>query len=290
MWDLSTNPEMPNCIKLIPTMEEVERIIPVSPKFIRQISVAVGSKKSSKQLDIAKDDLYCLTGGQKGIMRLWNISSGREVTINGLDIFGFQNKISDIFVTEDEKHLYLLQDDIISHVNFDIETKSETHTISLTSTNQYEVLDFTIINDYLIVATTSNILKVYEFSEKSHGKLLCASSDQNGHSDAILAVTDVIEEEKRHIITCGKDQSVCLWKIDDEENKFQLKVIAKGLGHSSYVGAVAGTNKAIFSASKDGVLKLWGWLNDNEEIDNEKRSLTSRRNIAAHTSGEYSIY
>ena len=104
-------------------MEEVERIIPVSPKFIRQISVAVGSKKSSKQLDITKDDHYCLTGGQKGIMRLWNISSGREVTINGLDIFGFQNKIFDIFVTEDEKHLYLLQDDIISHVNFDIETK-----------------------------------------------------------------------------------------------------------------------------------------------------------------------
>ena len=87
-------------------MEEIERIVQISPSFINQISLAATSKRNSR-LDIAKEDAYCLTGGHKGIMRLWNVSSGREVSINDLDALGFQNKISDIFLTEDKKHLYL---------------------------------------------------------------------------------------------------------------------------------------------------------------------------------------
>ena len=116
---------------------------------------------------------------------------------------------------------------------------------------------------------------------------MCASSDQNGHTDAILAVSDVIEDNKTHFVTCGKDQSVCLWKLYNKANELKIKVIAKGLGHSSYVGAVTATDRAIFSASKDGVLKLWGWPNDKEEEDeNGKQILTSKKNIAAHSSGK----
>ena len=265
-------------------MEEIERIVQISPSFINQISLAATSKKNSR-LDIAKEDAYCLTGGHKGIMRLWNVSSGREVSINDLDALGFQNKISDIFLTEDKKHLYLLQDDVISHVDLTPLSKNELHTINLTSTNQYEVLDFAIIHNYLIVATTSSILKIYEFSDTAQGRLVSVASDQNGHNDAILAVSDVIEDNKTHFATCGKDQSVCLWKLSTETDKVHVNVIAKGLGHSSYVGAVAATDRAIFSASKDGVLKLWGWCNDKDEDETGKRTLTSKRNIAAHTSG-----
>ena len=287
MWDLEANADMPQCIKLIPTMEEIERVMQVSADFICQISNAVSAKMTSKQLSITKDDLYCITGGQKGILRLWNVSSGREVNINDLNVIGFQNKISDLYMTLDEKHIFLLQDDIISHVNFDTRNKEEAHSVCLLSTNQYEVLDFTIINDYLVVATTSSLLKIYEFNDSSQGRLMCVSSDQNGHTDAVLAVSDVIENSKTHFVTCGKDQSVCVWKLYNKANELKTKVIAKGLGHSSYVGAVAATDRAIFSASKDGVLKLWGWTNDNDEEDeNGKQILTSKRNIAAHTSGK----
>jgi len=136
----------------------------------------------------------------------------------------------------------------------------------------------------LIVATTSSILKIYEFSDTAQGRLVSVASDQNGHNDAILAVSDVIEDNKTHFVTCGKDQSVCLWKLSTETDKVHVNVIAKGLGHSSYVGAVAATDTAIFSASKDGVLKLWGWCNDKDEDETGKRTLTSKRNIAAHTS------
>ena len=63
------------------------------------------------------------------------------------------------------------------------------------------------------------MLKIYEFTDSSEGRLICVSSDQNGHSDAILAVSAVLETKKEHFVTCGKDQSVCLWKLIIENNK-----------------------------------------------------------------------
>ena len=240
VWNLS-NVETPICIKLIPTMEEIERIITISPDFIETIHLKGAKKSISGKFPLGDDnkdhDMYCMTGGQKGKVRFWNISSGREININqgnyNIPGFGVQQKISDIHMTNDEKNLYVVQDDLISHVNIDINTETKAYDVNLTSTNQYEVLDFAILNSYLIVATTSSVLKIYEFTDSSQGRLICVSSDPNGHSDAILAVSAVVENQE-HFVTCGKDQSVCLWKLCEENQKPKIKVIAKGIGHSSY--------------------------------------------------------
>ena len=72
-----------------------------------------------------------------------------------------------------------------------------------------------------------------------------------GHSDAVLAV-NIVDEQS--FVTCSKDQTVCLWNID--EGNGSVKLIAKGGGHSSFVGAVGSSAKFIFSASKDGILKV----------------------------------
>ena len=71
-----------------------------------------------------------------------------------------------------------------------------------------------------------------------------------GHSDAVLAV-NVVDEHS--FVSCSKDQTVCLWNIDGNGS---VKLIAKGGGHSSFVGAVGSSAKFIFSASKDGILKV----------------------------------
>ena len=71
-----------------------------------------------------------------------------------------------------------------------------------------------------------------------------------GHSDAVLAV-NVVDDQS--FVSCSKDQTVCLWNIDE---KGSVKLIAKGGGHSSFVGAVGSSAKFIFSASKDGILKV----------------------------------
>ena len=275
-------------------MEEIERIIHISPDFIERIRLKEAQNNISGKFQLGEDnkehDMYCMTGGQKGKIRVWNISSGREININQGNYIipgvGVQHTISDLHMTNNEKNLYVVQDDIISQVNFEINCETKAYDVNLTSTNQYEVLDFAILDSYLIVATTSSVLKIYEFTDSSQGRLICVSSDQNGHSDAILAVSAVLENQE-HFVTCGKDQSVCLWKLFNENNKVKIKVIAKGIGHSSYVGAVTANNESIYSASKDGVLKLWGWPNASEEQDQDGNLiLSSKRNIAAHASGK----
>ena len=71
-----------------------------------------------------------------------------------------------------------------------------------------------------------------------------------GHSDAVLAV-NIVDEHS--FVSCSKDQTVCLWNIDGNGS---VKLVAKGGGHSSFVGAVGSSAKFIFSASKDGILKV----------------------------------
>ena len=72
-----------------------------------------------------------------------------------------------------------------------------------------------------------------------------------GHTDSVLAVAKMTDF---CFVSCGKDQTVCMWKISEEEKN--VKLIAKGSGHSSYVGAIAASSKFICSASKDGILKV----------------------------------
>jgi WD40 repeat protein len=70
-----------------------------------------------------------------------------------------------------------------------------------------------------------------------------------GHTASVLAVYGFNETS---FVTCGKDHAVCLWTIGDAK----VRLVAKGTGHSSFVGAVAASPRHIFSASKDGILKV----------------------------------
>ena len=80
-----------------------------------------------------------------------------------------------------------------------------------------------------------------------------------------------------YFVSCGKDQSVCLWKFEG----LNVKLVGKGTGHSSYVGAVAMSTELLFSASKDGVLKSWTIPEDPSD-PTEVQSLKTKRTVAAH--------
>ena len=70
------------------------------------------------------------------------------------------------------------------------------------------------------------------------------------YSDSIMAVARL---DEKNFASCGKDHSVCMWNITNDG----VRLIAKGTGHSSYVGALAASQKFICSASKDGILKVF---------------------------------
>ena len=295
IWDMASNLDAPTCTRLIPSNEEIGRVVHVSSNFIQSIGINLKSSVASKSLlestDSSNSTSYIMTGGEKGKLRIWDVTSGMEQNIQH-GTYNFQeicpqNKISDLYVSSDEKTFYLVQDDIISQIHINPTMETSKCSVSLTSTCQHEVLDFLTLDEYLVVATTSSILKIYEFSKKYLGKLVCVSSDQRGHTDAILAISGVSSEKNNHFVTCSKDQSVCLWVIVKNEINITLKLIAKGIGHSSYVGAVTATNHSIYSAAKDGVLKQWGWPSSNAtEDESDIITLSSKRNVAAHTLGK----
>ena len=160
-----------------------------------------------------------------------------------------EQKISHLLVCSDdedsEQSLIIFQDDLLSLCKFK-GTKNKVELQPICS-NQHEILDMVIIGDkHLVVATMSPVVKIYDLS--NNNKLTVASG---GHDDSVLGV-NVVDEHS--FVSCSKDQTVCLWNIAKEDGTVTL--VAKGSGHSSFVGAVASSAKFIFSASKDGILKV----------------------------------
>lgn len=84
--------------------------------------------------------------------------------------------------------------------------------------NQSEVLDFALVSssNRLVIATNNAHMRVYHFDS---GQMTVAHSP-SAHTDAVLAVSalkplldKVPATTQDHFVSCGKDQSVCLWKF-----------------------------------------------------------------------------
>ena len=82
--------------------------------------------------------------------------------------------------------------------------------------NQSEVLDFALVSSRLVIATNNAHMRVFHFDS---GQMSVAHSP-TGHTDAVLAVSalkpmldKVPATTEDHFVSCGKDQSVCLWKF-----------------------------------------------------------------------------
>ena len=100
------------CLKVMPSFEEIECLLNVSSTFAGWL---VGKK--SKSL-IEAGDSFCLSGGLKGKLRLWNLDKMAEV---GADSFPVEKSIAtsgrkiDAIHVED-KRLVVAQDDTIGEI------------------------------------------------------------------------------------------------------------------------------------------------------------------------------
>ena len=231
--------------------EEIESILllPTSP----------ASKIANQTLD--ENDFYIVGSGEKGKIRVWNskkmteilpVNEKKDFSITKKGVLLKEQKISHLLVCNDDdesnsskQSIIIFQDDLLSICQFKgAKNKVELQPIC---SNQHEILDMVIIGDkYLVVATMSPVIKIYNLSNNK--KLTVASG---GHEDSVLGV-NVVDEHS--FVSCSKDQTVCFWNINKEDGNVNL--VAKGSGHSSFVGAVACSAKFIFSASKDGILKV----------------------------------
>lgn len=262
VWEV----ESQTCLHLVPTYEELERALVLDQAIVEQVIEGEFSK-----------DRFCLAAGEKGQVRLWNVTQGIEVNAKKFcDHSNITGKVHDMHVTTSGS-IFTVRDDLV--IKTKIGGSSSEDVDEIFPLNQSEVLDFTLAsNNRLVIATNNAHMRVYHFDS---GHMTVAHSP-SGHTDAVLAVAalnplldKVPETTEDHFVSCGKDQSVCLWKF--KGNVVQL--VGKGTGHVSYVGAVALSTSLLFSASKDGILKSWSFPSESDE---EVVSLKTKRTVAAH--------
>ena len=100
-----------SCIKVLPTFEEIEIIFPVNYEFAAMMT----GKKNKAALIDGTDACYCVSAGEKGRLRLWNLKKMGEVGIESFPIeksmVAPSRKIDTIHV--ENRQLYIAQDDTI---------------------------------------------------------------------------------------------------------------------------------------------------------------------------------
>lgn len=119
-------------------------------------------------------------------------------------------------------------------------------------------------NNFFAFASNDNLLKIYDI-EKNKINLY------EGHTDFIMSITT----KNDWIITSSKDNTMRIWKIFFTENNIyeNIKCIGVLKGHSESVNCadfhIKKNNKdnLIISGCKDGSIKLWNYINPNDNIN-----------------------
>lgn len=235
LWQFATN----ESLKTIPMYEAVEVIVGLPTKF------KVPGFKSNP------DHFYVASGGEKGKIRIWDVQNAKEVFSQTNSIITPAEEggvaITNLICDYETKKLGIVTVDhnVIIH-----------HLKSFACVNQFvgfsdEILDITFIGEgdsHLAVATNSSDIKLYDNTTMSCQLL-------KGHTDIVLALnTNKINPNL--MLSSSKDNSVCLWKLDDS----LMTCLCVGKQHTGSVGSVSfsqTSTKFAVSAAQDGCLKFW---------------------------------
>lgn len=237
VWDLKTETSK----RTIPVYESVEAVV-VLPD-------------STDSPGAGRKGLHFITAGSKGILRIWEASTGQCVYAQIVPHTPQE--------TEDEADIHSLVFCTLVPTQQVIATVNVEHNIilydlqNLQPRKQFagyndEVLDVKFLgpsDSHIVVATNSSQLKVFELST-SNCRILY------GHTDTVLAL-DVFKKGLM-FSSCGKDRSVRVWRMDKTTGEVQC--VAQGSGHTHGVGAMSCSRMKesfVVTGSQDCTLKIW---------------------------------
>nr|XP_003699221.1 PREDICTED: transducin beta-like protein 3 [Megachile rotundata] len=246
LWDISSG----SSIRILPVYEEIEDtfIIP------NNASCMVLNNKN-------KHGLYVAGAGEKGIVKIWEIRTGKEIYAQKDSIVSAAKEGTNFAIT------HLLYNDSCN--SFAIVTVDHNIIIHSLETFDYikqlvgysdEILDIVYLgNDgsHIAVATNSCDIKLYNISTLNC-ELLC------GHTDIVLSLATT-PANVYLLLSSAKDNSVRAWYMDKETEK--VSCVAFSVRHTAPIGSVAisqTSSKFFASVSQDSCLKLWD-LSENIE-------------------------
>nr|XP_057904992.1 transducin beta-like protein 3 [Doryrhamphus excisus] len=244
VWDLKSR----TVKRTVPVYEAVEGVL------------ILPTKTDLSKIGVKTKDLHFMTAGSKGVLRVWESSTGCCVYIQPL-----HSTLSPPSEDEEEKDnnpcslTYLLD----MPASARLATVTAEHNIvlyqlpTLSTQQQFvgyndEVLEVKFLGkngSHVVVATNSCQLKVFELLTNSCQILY-------GHTDTVLSV-DVFK--KGFVFaSCAKDRSVRVWRMDADSG--HVHCVAHGSSHTNAVGSITCSRlktSFIVSGSQDYTVKVW---------------------------------
>uniref|UniRef100_A0AAY4BBW2 U3 small nucleolar RNA-associated protein 13 C-terminal domain-containing protein n=1 Tax=Denticeps clupeoides TaxID=299321 RepID=A0AAY4BBW2_9TELE len=249
----------------------VRRTIPVYEAVEGVVLLPEGEDYS--QIGVKNSGLHFVTAGSKGVLRVWEASSGRCVFTQPRTAPAPASSAGSE-AEDEEASPQMLTHCLPLAASARLATVSAEHNIviyqlpAVRVLQQFvgysdEVLDIKFLgkNDsHIVVATNSSHLKVYELSSNSCQILY-------GHTDTVLSL-DVFRKGSM-FASCGKDRTLRVWRLD--EDTAEVHCVAQGSGHSDAVGTVACCT-----------IKLWDLPHPLPLCDTEPSRMTARATEKGH--------
>ncbi|WWC68444.1 uncharacterized protein I206_102372 [Kwoniella pini CBS 10737] len=243
----------------------------------------------------SKGRLLCHTGGDSGIVRVWDVLKGKEIgTITGVE------GVDEAEVDEDEQRGVLnviYESTTSSLVSIHADQNIIFHSLSsLQPIRQIvgfndEIVDSIFLNStasssthsHLALATNSALIRLYSTSTFDVRLL-------SGHKDMVLCLDK--SADHRWLVSGSKDKTARVWAPTPDGKGWKCIAICEG--HAESIGAVALSRKLdekgrsgrfLFTASQDRTIKMWDLTSlpfDSEELPEEPIKPRSMVTLRVH--------
>ncbi|KAI9473051.1 WD40-repeat-containing domain protein [Coemansia mojavensis] len=192
------------------------------------------------------------SGGEKGIIRLWDMNTGEELFSQTKEHNAKHAFINTLYLPQSRLLCAATNDQNLLFYSADEQLKRVRQIVGYNE----EVIDMAFIGQeqkHLAVATNTEQLRIYNTSNH-HCELAY------GHKDIILALD--VHDNGAIVATGSKDNTACVWAINMSAPVDQrVTCIAIAVGHTKAVGAVrlARGLDSLFmiSGSEDRTVKRW---------------------------------
>ncbi|KAF8443603.1 WD40-repeat-containing domain protein [Terfezia claveryi] len=231
----------------IPVLEEVETVGFLAPGALK--GYANGK---------ADDTQVIYAGGQRNHIRLWDSSSGKEITTQSTTETTYS--ITDIIYNKAHSNLVSIHSDQAILIHCLTIFPSPLPILRTLTGNLGEVIDaqfLTSTDSLLALSTNSEDIRIVT-TAGSFGDVAVLK----GHEDIVICLDR--DPSGTWLASGAKDNDARLWKIDADNNSFTCYV--KFTGHAESIGAIAlprasssssGVPKFLLTGSQDRTVKKW---------------------------------
>ncbi|GAA6010411.1 hypothetical protein JCM11491_006310 [Sporobolomyces phaffii] len=250
--------------------------------------------KKGKEKEGSSSRRAIYTGGDKGVIRLWDLLSGEQIKTKADETQGQDGKVHEILsiintpstssltaifvdqniVTRSLPHLAIAR----QVIGFNDEVIDTCYLSPFSSTSSDEPAP----ESHLAVATNSDLIRIYDLNRFNTSLL-------EGHEDVVLCLARSTDGQV--LVSGSKDKTARVWRsppnsaLSSSDGQPTWKCVGKAEGHVESIGAVAVSkkdNNFLVTASQDRTAKIWDLAALGSSSDDELTPLRSMSTTKIH--------